>query len=98
MQIDGFEWDEGNWPKCAKHGISKQDIEIALTGDVRIFEDPTSPDNEKRYRAIGLNDVGRHVLVVFCIRHQAGRSLLRPISARFMHQKEISYYEQQTKA
>ena len=52
MQINGFDWDEGNWPKCAKHGVSKQDIETALTGEVKIYEDPTSPINEQRYRAI----------------------------------------------
>ena len=98
MQINGFDWDEGNWPKCAKHGVSKQDIETALTGKVKIYEDPTSPINEQRYRAIGLNDAGRRVLVVFCIRRRTGQPVLRPISARFMHQKEVSYYEQQTKA
>ena len=52
MQVDGPDWDEGNWPKCAKHGVSKQDIEIALMGDVEIYEGPTSPIHEQRYRAI----------------------------------------------
>jgi hypothetical protein len=30
MQIDGVDWDDGNWPKCAAHGVSKADIEHVL--------------------------------------------------------------------
>jgi uncharacterized DUF497 family protein len=25
--VTGFQWDDGNWPKCAKHGVSKAEIE-----------------------------------------------------------------------
>jgi len=30
MKISGFEWDDGNWPKCGKHGVSRAEIEQAL--------------------------------------------------------------------
>ncbi|TBN45900.1 BrnT family toxin, partial [Paracoccus sediminis] len=23
MKIAGFDWDDGNWPKCGKHGVSR---------------------------------------------------------------------------
>jgi len=25
MKVAGVEWDTGNWPKCGKHGVSKED-------------------------------------------------------------------------
>ena len=31
-----FEWDEGNWPKCGKHGVSKDEIEDIFESDPRL--------------------------------------------------------------
>ena len=28
MRFLGFEWDEGNWPKCGKHGVTREEIEL----------------------------------------------------------------------
>lgn len=28
--IDGFDWNEWNWPKCGKHGVSREEIEAML--------------------------------------------------------------------
>ena len=53
------------------------------------------PD-EPRMRAIGRTEAGRHVFLVFMFRTISGQTRLRPISARYMHQKEIDHYEQQT--
>ena len=44
-------------------------------------------------RAIGKSAAGRYVFVVFLLRKIDGQTKLRPISARYMHQKEIAYYE-----
>ena len=30
MKIRGIEWDHGNWPKCGKHGATKDEIEHVL--------------------------------------------------------------------
>ncbi|MEX2318449.1 MAG: BrnT family toxin [Bauldia sp.] len=49
---------------------------------------------EERVRAIGQAASGRFVFVVFTVRHKAGKSLIRPISARYMHRREIRRYEQ----
>ena len=91
MRINGFAWDEGNWPKCGKHGVSRQDIEQVLLGAPAVMPDP-HPD-EPRMRAIGKTDLGRYVFLVFMLRKTDHKTLLRPISARYMHQKEIDHYE-----
>jgi uncharacterized protein len=44
---------------------------------------------------VGRNPDGRHVFIVFTIREKDGKRFLRPISARYMHQKEIDHYERQ---
>lgn len=36
---------------------------------------------------------GRHVFLVFTIRENKGKKYIRPISARYMHQKEVQHYE-----
>ena len=91
MKIAGFDWDEGNWPKCGKHGVSQREIEEVFIGTPAVLADPF-PD-EARQRAIGKSATGRYVFVVFMLRDIDGQTKLRPISARYMHQKEIAYYE-----
>ncbi len=44
-------------------------------------------------RAIGKTRAGRYVFLVFMFRQAQGKTLIRPISARFMHRKEIEHYE-----
>ena len=92
---DIFDWDDGNWPKCGKHGLTKRDIEGVLTRRTAVMFDPAT--DEVRFRAVGPSDSGRLAFVVFTVRERDGRKLLRPISARYMHAKEIRRYEQ-TKA
>ena len=91
MKITGFDWDEGNWPKYGKHGVSREDIEQVLLGTPSVMPDPHT--DEARLRAIGKSRGGRFVFLVFMPREIDGQSLLRPISARYMHQKEIDHYE-----
>jgi uncharacterized DUF497 family protein len=93
---DSFDWDEGNWPKCAKHGLAKEDIESAFSGSPRIFPARSSSGDEQRHFAVGSNAGGRYVFVVFTSRNKDGAALIRPISARFMHEKEVRNYERQT--
>ncbi|MDR2613909.1 MAG: BrnT family toxin [Candidatus Accumulibacter sp.] len=93
MKINGFDWDCGNWPKCGKHGVSREEIEQVFLGTPAVMPDPF-PD-EPRGRAIGKTIAGRYVFVVFMPREIDGQTKLRPISARYMHQKEIEHYESQ---
>lgn len=91
MQFEGFDWDAGNWPKCGKYGLSREEIEqLFLGGTARIAPDLAhSGPTESRHIAAGR--VGqRHIFVAFAWR--AG--LIRPISARYMHAREVQRYEQ----
>lgn len=90
MQIAGFDWDDGNWPKCGKHGVSRVEIEQVLMGEPAVMADPHP--GEPRMRAIGKTEAGRHVFLVFMFRTVGGQTRLRPISARYMHQKEVEHY------
>ena len=90
LYIDGFDWDQGNWPKCAKHGLTKAVIESVFQNQPMIAPDPNQ--GEERLRAIGQSDEGRYVFLVFTLRHKNGKQLIRVISARYMHSKEIDHY------
>lgn len=93
MKITGFDWDDGNWPKCGKHGVSREEIEQIFLGTPAVMPDPFQ--DEPRMRAIGITTQGRYVFSVFMLRDIDGQTKLRPISARYMHKKEIEHYERQ---
>ena len=90
----GFDWDAANRAKCQKHGVSIAAIESMFTRPVAVFADDAHSDMEERFTAIGQSDEGRGVLIVFTLRVTDGSTLIRPISARYMHRKEIAYYEE----
>jgi uncharacterized DUF497 family protein len=98
MRIAGFNWDDGNWPKCARHGVSREDIESALSTGPAIHPDVAHSVAEERFLAIGRTGAGRHLLIAFTLRRRDGETLIRPISARYMHSKEVRHYERQTQA
>ena len=85
-----FEWDKAkNRGNLAKHGIDFADA-------VAVFEDDlalTCPDpearNEPRFVTIGVDGLGRHVVVVFTERS----SRIRLISARVATKQERKFYE-----
>ena len=94
MKIDGFDWDEGNLRKCQKHGVSVASIEDLFSRPVMMIPDTAHSHAEKRFWAIGEAE-NRHVFVAFTIRKKDGENFLRPISARYMHRKEIDWYEKE---
>ena len=91
MKLTGFDWDDGNWEKCGKHGVTHHEIEYVLMHEPSVMSDP-NPD-EPRMWAIGKTESGRYVFLVFMLRLIGEESKLRPISARYMHRKEIDRYE-----
>ncbi|MGO9603561.1 MAG: BrnT family toxin [Candidatus Binataceae bacterium] len=96
INFSGFEWDEGNRQKCQKHGVSIIEIEHVLThAETLIRPDPKNLRSESRLLAIGRTQDGRYTFVVFTPRQRMTGTRLRPISARYMHQKEIRKYEQE---
>jgi len=72
------------------HGVSIKEIEYVLLNGPVIITDPY-PDEDRR-RAIGRNNIDRFVFVVFTSRIVDGRIAIRPVSARYMHQKELKKY------
>jgi uncharacterized DUF497 family protein len=96
IAFSGFMWDEANGHKCQSHGVSISEIEFVLAhAESLIVPDLKNSQVESRLLAIGRTQKGRYIFVVFTPRKNLGATLLRPISARYMHQKEIEKYEQE---
>jgi uncharacterized protein len=97
MIFDGFDWDIGNKSKVRKHGLSEEQIEWIFHQEIWITPDIKHSTAEDRFVAIGRSSEGRYVLIGFTIRFAGERKLIRPITARYMHEKEIKTYEQKRK-
>ena len=93
--VSGFDWDEGNRAKCQQHGVSPAEVEGLFDRPVLIIPDAAHSLSEERLRAIGKTARGRSVFLVFTIRERDGERLIRPISARYMHRKEVASYEKE---
>jgi uncharacterized DUF497 family protein len=91
--VSGFEWDHGNRDKCQTHGVPTAAIESMFLGTVAVFPDPAHSETEERFKAIGRLGDGRTILVVFTLRRRGADTFIRPLSARYMHRKEVQYYE-----
>lgn len=95
LKIAGFDWDKGNRAKCQEHGVSIAEIQDLFTRPIMILPDPAHSQTETRQKAIGKTAQGRTVFLVFTIRKRGEKRLIRPISARYMHAKEIRHYEEE---
>ena len=92
-RITGFDWDDGNTRKNDKHGVAQaQAEEVFFNQPLLMLEDLLHRDQEARYHALGKTLEGRLLHVTFTLR--GGGTLIRVISARDMHRKERSVYEQ----
>jgi hypothetical protein len=54
-----------------------------------------TPGERTALGAIGRTDDGRGVFIIFTLRGKGHDLLIRPISARYMHKKEIEAYEEE---
>lgn len=95
LQANGFDWDRGNRAKCEKHGLSVAVIESLFARPLAILPDAAHSQRENRFRAIGRTEKGRGVFIVFTLRPKDGELLIRPISARYMHRREIDAFEKE---
>lgn len=73
--------------------MSLSEIESLFDGAVVILPDVEHSHEERRFRAIGRTASGRAMFVVFTQRGESKDTRIRPISARYMHRKEVSSYE-----
>jgi uncharacterized DUF497 family protein len=96
FRIDGFDWDDGNRAKCQKHGVPIAEIEALFAGRPSIAPDPGHSAEEDRLIAVGRVGTRRPVFVAFTIRIRNKRRLIRPVSARYMHAREIAAYEEES--
>ena len=96
MKFDGFDWDSGNRAKCQKHGVSIAEIEsLFLVGTPLVGPDVLPSSKEQRFRAVGRTIKKRYLFIVFTLRNNGETLLIRPISARYMHTKEINAHEKE---
>ena len=93
--VSGFDWDEGNRSHCQTHGVSVAEIEALLRGNPRVAPDLEHSRFEDRLIAVGRTERGRPLFVAFTMRERSGQLMIRPVSARYMHAKEIANYEAQ---
>ena len=94
LSVAGFDWDSGNRAKCQKHGVTVAEIEELFTGSPYVAPDPKHSHREDRLIAVGRNSVGRAMFVAFTLRTTERGRLIRPVTARYMHAREIAAYEE----
>jgi uncharacterized DUF497 family protein len=92
--IVGFDWDSGNSRKSAsKHDVSQSEAEqLFFNAPLLLLPDSKPSQKEARYHALGRTETARQLHVTFTLR--SGGTLIRVISARDMHRKERTIYEQ----
>jgi uncharacterized DUF497 family protein len=89
-ELEGFEWDSGNWDKnWHNHQVRQFEAEQVLLNRPLVFaSDMKHSKAEARYFTLGRTDSGRHLAIVFTTR---GRRV-RVISARPMSRAERRVY------
>ena len=94
-KITGFDWDDGNARKNDKHGVSMAESEqVFFNEPLLLIADTKHSQGEPRFHALGKTDEGRILHITFTLRNTGER--IRVISARGMHRKERTIYEQTT--
>jgi uncharacterized protein len=94
-KISGFVWDDGNQRKNDKHSVSMAEAEqLFFNSPLLILADVKHSQHEERFHALGKTDAERLLHITFTLRDQG--SNIRVISARDMHRKERTIYEQNT--
>jgi len=72
--------------------VSRAEVEQVLLGEPAVMIDPYP--GEPHMWVMEKTADERYVFLVFMSHEINGQTKLRPISARYMHQKEIDHYEQ----
>jgi uncharacterized DUF497 family protein len=94
-KITDFDWDKGNIRKNDKHGVSMAESEqVFFNEPLLLLADMKHSEVEHRFHALGKTDEGRTLHITFTLRNSGEK--IRVISARDMHKKERTIYEQTT--
>ncbi len=98
LRVNGFDWDSGKSAKGQKHGVSITEIDGIFADNSRIAPDPRHSVGEDRLIAVGRTSAGRPIFVAFTIRTKNKLRLIRPVTTRFMHAREVAAYEKENPA
>lgn len=90
ISVSGFEWDEANLKKLAKHRVSQEEAEEVFYLAPWIDEGAYEKKGEKRHRCLRMTNGGKYLAAFFTIR----RGLIRNISVRPMRRSERRVYEE----
>ena len=97
MEYFGFDWDDGNARKNAKHGVTKAEVEQAFFNrPLIVAADVSHSQQEPRLHALCRTDANRCLHITFTKRGDG--TLIRPISARAASRRERRIYEEALKA
>ena len=93
-EIVGFDWDSGNSRKnVKKHDVSQSEAEqLFFNAPLLLLFDSKHSQDAARFHALGKTDAARQLHVTFTLRRSG--TLIRVISARDMHRKDRTIYEQ----
>ena len=97
VRIVGFEWDRGNRSNVGSTAFPLRRSRLfCFRRRVR----SRSPMSGIRAANRGLSPsagprLGRGVFTVFTLRRHGEETFIRPVSARYMHRKEVEYYEKE---
>jgi uncharacterized DUF497 family protein len=91
MKIDDFEWDDDKAVGTdEKHGVEFYDAAFIFANDDTILiEDIDEEYDERRFWAIGCDDIGR----VLVVTHVYRKDKIRLISARLATKNEVWEYD-----
>lgn len=84
---------KATWKSARSNGVEITEIEALFQQEVAVFPDVSHSKDEDRHIGIGKTEQGRHVFIAFTLRTVGNDVLIRPISARYMHLKEVKHYE-----
>jgi uncharacterized DUF497 family protein len=92
-RVEGFAWDGGDIKKnWERHRVSYIECEeVFFNRPLIVQENEAHSKEEERYYVLGKTNDGRHLFVVFTIRHNK----IRVITARDMSRKERRMYDAQ---
>ena len=92
-KVIGFEWDQGNARKNGQHEVTMAEAEQAFfNSPLLVLLDPKHSAVESRFHALGRTNAGRRLHIFFTLRD--AERLIRVISARDVHRRERTVYEQ----
>ncbi len=95
LRVTGFDWDGGNRAKCQKHGVSIVEIEALFIGNPRVAPAPETFGGRGPHDRRGTNQRRKAPVCGFTLRTKNRRRLIRPVTASYMHAKEIAAYEKE---